>query len=114
MSGTTTKHALCALDDIDDGGSAGLTAVVGGERIGLILVRLGDEVHIYENVCPHIGAPLDFTPGQFLNTERDLIQCAMHGALFRIEDGKCVYGPCNGKGLTPVASAVRNGQVFLA
>lgn len=114
MNGSTTKSALCALDDLEDGGSAGLVADLNGEKMSLILVRKGGEVYIYENVCPHIGAPLDFTPGQFLNLERDLIQCAMHGALFRIEDGKCVHGPCSGQGLTAVASEVRNGQVFLA
>jgi len=31
-----------------------------------------------------------------------LIQCATHGALFRIRDGYCVAGPCAGQGLIPL------------
>lgn len=104
---------LCQLDDIEDGGSIGVIGVVEGGRAGLIVVRQGGHVFVYLNICPHIGAPLDFTPGRFLNLERDLIQCAMHGALFTIEEGRCVQGPCMGKHLTPVTSEVRNGAVWL-
>lgn len=104
---------LCQLDDIEDGGSAALIGELEGIRTSLIAVRQGDEVFLYVNSCPHIHAPLDFQPGRFLNLERDLIQCAMHGALFRIYDGFCVQGPCAGKHLTPVASEVRKGSVFL-
>lgn len=104
---------LCQLNDIEDGDSTCLNAHVGGQNSSLILVRRGDEVFIYLNTCPHIGAPLDFEPGRFLNLEKDLIQCAMHGALFTIEDGHCVQGPCMGKHLTPVTSEVRKGAVWL-
>jgi nitrite reductase/ring-hydroxylating ferredoxin subunit len=31
-----------------------------------------------------------------------MIQCALHGALFRIEDGYCLYGPCQGASLHPL------------
>ena len=108
-----TGGPLCRLDDIEDGGSAGLVAEIDGLPTGLIVVRQGDAVFIYVNTCPHIGAPLDFEPGRFLNLERDLIQCAMHGALFRIGDGHCVQGPCVGRHLTPITSEVREGQVWL-
>lgn len=104
---------LCQLVDIEDGGSTGLVAQIDGVPTSLIVVRQGDLVFIYINICPHIGAPLDFEPGRFLNLERDLIQCAMHGALFRIEDGHCIQGPCAGKHLTPIASEVREGAVWL-
>lgn len=105
---------LCQLDDIEDGGSTGLIAEINGLRTSLIVVRQGNVVFIYVNTCPHIGAPLDFEPGRFLNLERDLIQCAMHGALFRINDGHCVQGPCAGQHLTPIASEVREGSVWLS
>ena len=41
------------------------------------------------------------------------IQCATHGALFRLVDGLCVYGPCAGEYLTAVAMAVVDGDVVL-
>lgn len=109
-----TQTFLCQLDAIEDGNSIGLVAEVEGLRTGLIVVRQGEDVYIYVNTCPHIGAPLDFEPGRFLNLERDLIQCAMHGALFRIQDGHCVQGPCLGRHLTPVSSIVREGAVWLS
>lgn len=109
-----TDVALCQLDDIEDRGSIGLVAELNGQRTSLIAVREGDAVFLYVNLCPHIGAPLDFEPGRFMNLERDHIQCAMHGALFRIHDGGCVQGPCTGEHLTPVASVLREGAVFLA
>ena len=30
-------------------------------------------------------------------------QCRTHGALFRLSDGLCIAGPCNGKPLRPVS-----------
>lgn len=55
--------------------------------------------YAYRNRCPHTGAPLNWLPNQFLNYENDMIQCALHGALFRIADGHCLHGPCLGESL---------------
>ncbi|MEE8263379.1 MAG: Rieske (2Fe-2S) protein, partial [Gammaproteobacteria bacterium] len=41
-----------------------------------------------------------WVPDQFLDETGNLLQCATHGALFRIEDGFCVAGPCTGASLT--------------
>ena len=49
----------------------------------------------------------------FLTHDREHIQCTMHGALFRLDDGYCVYGPCAGRGLAPVAVRVEAGMVVL-
>lgn len=105
---------LCSLDDIENGDSIGLIAEIDGLRTSLIVVRQGEQAFVYVNVCPHTGAPLDFEPGQFMNFDRAFIMCAMHGALFNIHDGFCIQGPCVGKSLTPIASEVREGQVWLA
>lgn len=108
-----TNTPLCALDDLVDGESTGLVAELNGADTSLIVVRQYTDVYIYVNSCPHIGAPLDFMPGQFLNPDKDMIQCSTHGALFRIEDGTCVFGPCADQGLEPVPCTVRDGQVWL-
>jgi nitrite reductase/ring-hydroxylating ferredoxin subunit len=97
---------LCALADIPDGGS---------ERIGgYLAVRREESVFVYVNRCPHIGAPLDFRPGQFLNLDKTHIMCSLHGALFNIDDGLCVYGPCAGDSLEAVATEVRDGVLYAA
>jgi nitrite reductase/ring-hydroxylating ferredoxin subunit len=104
---------LCRLDDIAEGGSIGLSASIGGRARALMAVRQGDDVYVYVNACPHRGLPLDFKPGRFLTHDGEYILCSNHAALFRIEDGHCVAGPCKGAGLAPVQVKVREGEVFL-
>lgn len=104
---------LCALDDIPDTESAGMEAVIGGATRPLLLVRQGRRVWAYINRCPHVGLPLDFKPGWFLTLDKSQINCANHGAQFRIQDGYCVAGPCAGKSLEAVPVKVSAGEVLL-
>lgn len=69
----------------------------------MLAVRRDGQVFIYKNRCPHRGVALEWLPDQFLDSSASLIQCATHGALFLIEDGECIAGPCEGKSLTAVA-----------
>jgi len=109
-----TDIRLCKLDDIEDGGSAGFVIETpdDGKR-SVIAVRQADTVHAYVNSCPHIGAPLDFQPGQFLNRNRTHIMCSTHGALFQIEDGLCIAGPCTDKSLEPLTTKTTGTEVWL-
>ncbi|WEN16105.1 Rieske 2Fe-2S domain-containing protein [Rhodanobacter sp. AS-Z3] len=105
--------ALCRLDDIPDGGATAVDAqLVDGEE-SLILLRRGEQVQGYINVCPHAGRRLDYAPGKFLLKNGTLI-CAVHGATFNQGDGLCIGGPCRGEHLRPVAVQVDEGEVRLA
>jgi len=104
---------LCRLEDVEDGNSAACVAEFGGRKRSFIVVRKAETAFVYLNNCPHIGAPLDFTPGQFLNLEKSMILCSSHGALFTIETGFCVSGPCEGESLTPVKLEIVDGHVNL-
>ena len=42
---------------------------------------------------------LDYGDGRCLHGERQLL-CNMHGALFEVDTGYCVDGPCSGDSLT--------------
>lgn len=106
--------ALVSLADLIDGESTALTTKIEGIPASLIVVRQNQDVFVYLNSCPHIGSPLDFEPGRFLNLEKDLIQCSLHGALFTIEQGNCVSGPCEGKHLTAIPVEIKNGTVYHA
>ncbi len=111
-----TPITLCYLDDIEDGGSAGFAygePDAFGFRKSAMVIRRGERVFVFENACPHVGAPLDFQPGKFLNAEGTLILCSSHGALFRIEDGYCISGPCAGKSLTPITARIEEGRVSI-
>ena len=84
-----------------------------GRRESLFLVREGDKVHAYLNRCPHKGSPLNWSPDRFLDNERRYIVCATHGALFEIDKGICVAGPCRGDQLTRIDVEVRDGEVVM-
>jgi len=89
---------LCARDELPDASSRGFD--LEGQK--LFAVRRNQRVYVYLNRCPHRGVALEWQPDQFLDRSASLIQCATHGALFLIEDGECVAGPCAGQSLTVV------------
>jgi nitrite reductase/ring-hydroxylating ferredoxin subunit len=105
-------RALCRVDDIPDGASMGFPPAPGGFT-GLFAVRQGAAVHVYVNACPHIGTPLDWTPGRFLSVDGSRIVCATHGAEFRITDGECLRGPCYGDRLEPVMIQIKDGTIYV-
>ena len=66
-----------------------------------------------EYACPHIGTPLEIQPDRFLDQSGQHILCSTHGALFQVEDGLCVAGPCVDEKLTPVAIDIRDNGVYV-
>ena len=100
---------LCATADVTEGQSKGLESQ--GQR--LLAVRKEGVLYVYENCCPHRGIPLEWQPDQFLDSSGSLIQCATHGALFLIDSGECVAGPCSGQALRALPVVERDGVVWL-
>lgn len=105
----TNQTLLCPIDAINVGQAKGFT--VRGLR--LIVVRQEHTVLAYENRCPHRGIPLEWIADEFLDESGSLLQCATHGALFLIESGECVAGPCSGKALRSLAVEMHNGSIWL-
>lgn len=79
----------------------------------LVAVHHNERFFVYENRCPHRGVELEWQPDQFFDFEGNFIQCATHGALFKIDTGECIAGPCNGQALTAVAFTQVDGQIVL-
>lgn len=110
----TAPRPLCRLAEIEESGAKGFAIPVEGGRPREILVaRRGDAAYGYHNVCPHAGTSLDWMPDKFMSHDRRFLLCATHGALFEVETGLCVAGPCTGARLRPVAIALRDGTVLL-
>lgn len=99
---------LCAEKELKEGASKGF--LVEGHQ--LFAVKKHGKIHAYKNHCPHLGIQLEFMPDQFLDMEGSLIQCAMHGALFRIEDGYCISGPCVDQSLQPISLEEKDGHLY--
>jgi len=111
---TSAATALCRLEDIDDGEARGFELGEGAARQAIFVVRHGDEVFGYVNSCPHLGTPLEFLPDDFMSEDGRHIVCATHGALFQVDDGYCVAGPCAGDSLRAVQVRVdANRRVVL-
>jgi nitrite reductase/ring-hydroxylating ferredoxin subunit len=104
---------LCNAHEIDEGCARGFVFGKGAERHDFVVVRHGGEVRAYINSCPHQRTPLETFPDKFLNEDGSLFVCSTHGARFRVEDGVCVSGPCEGKSLAVVPCEVRDGVVFV-
>jgi len=110
---TSLNPPLCRVDAIPEDGVLAAEAMIDGEACDLLLTREAGEVRAFHNVCPHAGRRLDWAPGRFL-VDKGLLVCAVHGAMFRRDDGECVSGPCRGQSLVPVPVDVCEGQVHLA
>ena len=102
---------LCALADLADPGAEGFEFLEGDARFAGFVVRKGDEVIGYVDRCPHMGLPLAQQLDQYLTPDGSLIACSWHSALFRIDDGACVGGPCGGTSLTTWLVHVENGRI---
>lgn len=106
--------ALCHENDIAEDASREFILGEGTVRRSIFITRKDGRLTAYENSCPHTGAPLNWEGDRFLDLAKQRILCSIHGALFRIEDGHCLSGPCRGKNLTPVAIRLEDGFVHLA
>ncbi|HED32724.1 MAG TPA: Rieske (2Fe-2S) protein [Gammaproteobacteria bacterium] len=108
------KEHLCHSNDISDPGAKGLSLKQGRRERLLFIVKKEQQLYAYENSCPHAGINLEWQDDDFLDNEKKHIQCSVHGALFNIETGNCMGGPCNGAGLTPASIEIdHNGDIFL-
>jgi nitrite reductase/ring-hydroxylating ferredoxin subunit len=102
-----------ALADIADPGCREFSVGDGDWPFRGFVVRKGNNVYAYQNYCVHVGHPLNWAPDSFLTKDRSAIICASHGAVYEIDSGLCVAGPCMGKTLRRVAVALRDGDIYV-
>ena len=114
LTATPAGVRLGPLDDIADGAARGFVLQMRAGRFHGFVVRRGDDVHGYVDACPHMGLPLAKTLDDYLTPDATRIACGWHGALFAVEDGRCLGGPCVGATLTPWPVAVIDGTVTTA
>ena len=105
---------LCPMAEIDDNHAKGMVAVVEGKQRNILVARKGEQAFAYLNWCPHNQVLIDQIPGKFFDAEHQYLQCSKHGAKFRVEDGRCIEGPCEGGGLKQLSLELKDGVVFLA
>ncbi|MBE5315534.1 MAG: Rieske (2Fe-2S) protein [Xanthomonadales bacterium] len=106
------SQRLCLLSELSESQALAVDAQIDNSEESLVLVRSGERVEAFLNVCPHAGRRLDWAPGKFLMEGGRLI-CAAHGASFALPGGACVAGPCKGQSLSAVAVRVDGDAVVL-
>jgi len=68
----------------------------------------------YRNLCRHLPIPLDGGTGRLLSEDNAHLVCGTHGATYRISDGYCVDGPCEGLSLAALGCRERNGEIYVS
>ena len=106
-------HILCKISDIEDPGSKAFDIKINRKIQSIFVVHKDGEFFAYYNQCPHTGASLEWQEDQFLDLDKTLIQCATHDALFMINSGKCIAGPCIGDKLQAIPLSIDSDEIHL-
>lgn len=103
---------LCASADLAEKGLAYVFDVLQWrEPMRAFVLRFEGRVVGYLNRCVHVPSEMDWQPGEFLDADKRLILCSMHGAVFEPSDGRCLGGPARAP-LTAIRVAEHDGQVY--
>lgn len=104
---------LCAGAELAERGRALLFDVMlWGRPARAFVLRFEGRPVAYVNRCAHVPTEMDWLPGEFLDAGREFIVCAVHGALYEPDSGRCVGGPCRGARLIAVPVREIDAQVY--
>lgn len=104
------KKPIAHIDDFKDKRSLSFST----KSLKGFIVKKNTDYFAYVNSCPHLGVELNWSDDNFLDLEKTFIHCFTHGALFLIDSGECISGPCVGKALKPLAININDtGDIFL-
>ena len=108
-----SRYPLCHVNDIPFDGAKSFRLVTDARQIDLFVIRQAEHFFAYDNHCPHTGVNLNWQADQFLDYFNEFIQCATHGALFTIQTGLCIRGPCAGQSLLGIPLQI-DAQIIYA
>lgn len=108
------SRVICASEALQDGGAGVRFEVLWhGETVPAFAIRYHGAVYAYLNRCAHVPVQLDWQEGEFFDYSGLYLICATHGALYAPENGHCMGGRCNGRGLQSIPVVEKDGAVFL-
>jgi nitrite reductase/ring-hydroxylating ferredoxin subunit len=114
LSATPPGVTLGPADLIAEGRARNFVLQLRAGRFHGFVVRRGGQLFGYVDRCPHMGVSLARVLDDYLTPRGDLIACAWHSALFSIDTGLCVGGPCTGQRLVPWPVAIVDGAIVTA
>jgi len=107
------SHKLGPVSEIPPDGAREYELTLANKPLQVFVINEAGRYFAYLNRCPHTGINLNWQPNQFFSLDNLHIQCSVHGALFRKQDGHCVWGPCVGRSLRAVETELRQGELHI-
>ena len=102
---------ICMTEEVPDRESRAYDTMKGTT---IFITQKDGSFYAYQNVCPHLQTELEYLENQFLDQDGEYIQCSTHGALFDVETGECISGPCLGDKLEKVNITVHSdGGIYI-
>ena len=84
---------------IENQTAKGFSVKIKGKVVKGFVVKKDGEFYAYLNLCKHLPVTLDLNDDNFFTFDKTHLQCHMHGAMYEIETGLCIGGPCLGSRL---------------
>jgi nitrite reductase/ring-hydroxylating ferredoxin subunit len=122
---------ICDVEDVPEGGTFLFTYRDGFDTGEALLVRFGGDaassdaeaggtapvdedtgIACWKNYCQH-WTDVRLDKGSGARVRDGELWCNKHAATFRLDDGVCTHGPCEGAVLDEVAITVHDGGVYL-
>jgi nitrite reductase/ring-hydroxylating ferredoxin subunit len=108
----TALH-LCPSTELVEKGNAHVFDVLHfREPARAFVLRYDGALVAYLNRCLHVPTEMDWQPGVFLDSGKEYILCATHGAAYEPQTGRCAGGPCGRGRLTSIDVFERDGEVY--
>lgn len=108
------KRLICAGCELAEAGKGVRFSVERyGRNVPAFVIRYRGRVHAYLNECAHVPVELDWQHGEFFDQSKLYLICAVHGALYAPDSGRCLGGRCQGRGLKSLPVIESDGNVFL-
>jgi nitrite reductase/ring-hydroxylating ferredoxin subunit len=85
----------------------GRPKLVEAEGARVVLVRVGDQVHAFGDVCAHKGGPL--SEGKLSGTR---LACPWHGWMYDVRTGQCMF-PGRGAAVPSYTARVDGDHVLV-
>lgn len=110
---TASALRVCASGELIEKGNACAFEVLHFRQPArAFALRFNGQVVAYLNRCLHVPMEMDWQPGEFLDSDKEYILCATHGAAYQPQTGRCVGGPCGRGKLTAIDVEERDGVVY--
>jgi nitrite reductase/ring-hydroxylating ferredoxin subunit len=114
---TAVEAWVCREDDLRDGVVRTVSLGHDDDGLPIMALLLRDEngaIVAYRNLCRHLPVPLDGGTGELLSDDGAHLVCGTHGATYRLHDGYCVEGPCEGLVLQRLYVRKDHGDLYVS